>query len=257
MSSTGSRRAPELDFFRGVAMLFVILMHLTYDLRYVFGVDAFETLEARWFYPFFQSIFLCIFAGVSGICCVFSRNNVKRGLKLGFFAILLTVATYIATYKFNIDCLILYNVLHLLSTCILIYALIEFVERKLSLDAHRVNLFLALIAAYICVAGSSISNFHNAYSSWFFIPFGIRVKDMPGMADWLPFFPWAGVFFIGTIIGRNEYKDKKSLFEGVKWLNSKAVRCFAVPFEFLGKHSLIIYAVHQPIFLGVLYLVFR
>ena len=72
------------------------------------------------------------------------------------------------------------------------------------------------------------------------------------MADYMPLFPWLGVFLIGCVIGRLCYKDKKTLFAG----RGKVMTAVSRPVEFIGRHSLIIYLVHQPVVYIVLLLIF-
>ena len=48
------------------------------------------------------------------------------------------------------------------------------------------------------------------------------------------------------------YKDKKTLFVG----RGKAMTAIARPVEFIGRHSLIIYLVHQPVIYALLYVIF-
>jgi len=123
-------RAFELDVLRGIALVVMLYMHFAVDLRYMFDVDAFDFLEADWFWAFAHPVFLSIFVGVSGVCCTFSRNNLFRGLKLMAVAIAFTAGTWIATEYVGVDCLIIFNVLHLLSLAILLYAMIGFIEEK-------------------------------------------------------------------------------------------------------------------------------
>lgn len=248
-------RASELDFLRGLSIFLMILQHLAFDIRYMIGIDVFAFIESNWFDAFLQPIFLCIFAGVSGICCVFSRNNVFRGLKLLGISIALTIITYIATFKFGFSCLILFNILHLLAICIIIYAVIELVEKKYSVDSRRINILIGFIAACIGVMGKRMGCYDYLYESWWLLPIGILVKGMPSMADWLPFFPWASAFFIGTLLGRNEYKTRESLLKGT-WFDRNIVwKKISSVFEYIGRHSLVIYVVHQPIVLGLVYLI--
>ena len=68
-------RAFELDALRGVAIVMMVFMHLSWDIRYEFGLDAFSYLESNWFWTFVHPIILVLFVGLSGICCTFSKNK--------------------------------------------------------------------------------------------------------------------------------------------------------------------------------------
>ena len=88
--------------------------------------------------------------------------------------------------------------------------------------------------------------------SLLFLPVGFDMNNLPEMADYMPLFPWLGVFLIGCVIGRTCYKDKKTLFAG----RGKIMSAVSRPVEFIGRHSLIIYLVHQPLVYAILYVIF-
>ena len=90
-------RAWELDFLRGIALIMMLFMHMSWDVRYEFGADIFSYLEKDWFWSFVHPIIVVLFVSVSGICCTLSRNNVKRGLKLLGASLVLTLVTFLIT----------------------------------------------------------------------------------------------------------------------------------------------------------------
>jgi len=250
MSRKSDTRAYELDAMRGLAMIFVIWMHISWDLRYIFDLADCRYLDAPWFEGAMHPFFLVIFVGVSGVCCTFSRSNVRRGIKLISVALGLTAVTVVATYGFGADCLIIFNVLHLLSCGIFIYALVEFVEKKAKIDHKLTNVLLGLFGIYGIILGDTISYFNRTVNCPLLIPTGIIMDCTPGMADYMPLFPWIGVFMVGALVGRVCYKDKKTVFPP----KFKATRKITAPLEFIGRHSLVIYIVHQPVVLGICYL---
>ena len=65
--------------------------------------------------------------------------------------------------------------------------------------------------------------------------------------DYFPLFPWFGVALFGIAIGSILYKDGERRFSFPDLSRYKPV--FA--FSWLGKHSLAIYLIHQPIIVGV------
>lgn len=251
MSRKSDTRAYELDTLRGLAMIFVIWMHVSWDARYIFHIAECKYLDAPWFEGLMHPFFLVIFVGVSGVCCTFSRSNVKRGIKLISVALALTVITSIATYVFDADCLIIFNVLHLLSCGIFIYALVEFVERKAKIDHKLTNVLLGLLGCYGIIMGETIWYFNGTVNTPILIPTGIIMECTPSMADYMPLFPWIGVFMVGALVGRVCYKEKKTVIPP----KHDVTRKITAPFEFIGRHSLIIYIVHQPVVLGICYLI--
>jgi uncharacterized membrane protein len=76
------------------------------------------------------------------------------------------------------------------------------------------------------------------------LPFGIHSPSFSSF-DYFPLIPWFGVFLIGSALGKSVYASKRSL---LPW---------RLPGTFVntaGRHSLLIYLVHQPVIMGVLYL---
>lgn len=246
-------RAYELDLLRGVAMIMMLIMHLSWDIRYEFGINSCKYLISNWFNVFVHPIILVLFLGIAGICCTFSRNNIRRGCKLLIVALGFTIGTYIATNYMGIECLILFNVLHLLSLSVFIYGLINWLERRFSIEPNKVTFITGLIGIYIAIVGSGIHDYDLQADNMLLLPVGFYMRSMPEMADYLPIFPWMGIFFVGVAIGRICYKEKKSLFPG----RSEALRRIEAPIEFLGRHSLLIYITHQPLMYGILYVILK
>ena len=53
MSRKSDTRAYELDTLRGLAMIFVIWMHVSWDARYIFHIAECKYLDAPWFEAIF------------------------------------------------------------------------------------------------------------------------------------------------------------------------------------------------------------
>ena len=245
-------RAWELDFLRGIALIMMLFMHTSWDFRYEFGVDIFSYLEAEWFWSFVHPVIVVLFVGVSGICSTFSRSNVKRGLKILAATLVLNIGTLIIYKVTGIPCLIIFNVLSVLTCGIFLYALIAFIEKKTNANPNVANVIMGLIGLYIVIVGCNIHYMDNASDSLFFLPVGFDIAGTPPMADYMPLFPWLGVFLLGCVIGRTCYKDKKTLFAG----KGKVMSAVARPVEFIGRHSLIIYLAHQPVIYALLFMIF-
>ena len=247
-------RAFELDFLRGIAIVMMMFMHFSYDIRYEFGCDTFEYLNSGWFWTFVHPVIIVLFVGLSGICCTFSRNNFKRGLKLLLVAMAFTVVTSFITYKIGIDCLILFNVLHMLSVSTLVYALITLIENKTNITKDQMTLVILLFGVWVTMTNNYLDYYYDGVTdNMLLYPLGFHISGAPSVADYMPLIPWLGVFLICAAAGRVLYKEKKTLFAGA----GKKVRAVTRPLEFMGRHSLIIYLVHQPVIYGVLYVIFK
>jgi len=68
----------------------------------------------------------------------------------------------------------------------------------------------------------------------------------PVTEDYVPLFPWMGVLFLGIALGhllvRTDFRAIMSLAPLPRWL------------AFLGRHSLAIYLLHQPLLFALLWL---
>jgi uncharacterized membrane protein len=76
------------------------------------------------------------------------------------------------------------------------------------------------------------------------LPFGISSHTLSSY-DYFPFLPWLGIFLMGTALGKSVYASRRSLIRSP--LPESIVNV-------AGRHSLLIYVVHQPILLAILYL---
>ena len=81
-------------------------------------------------------------------------------------------------------------------------------------------------------------------TSWLF-PLGLTT-DTFFSSDYFPLLPQLGYFLLGIGIGRMAYREKKTRLPG-----SFSESTIARFFRFCGRHSLLIYLVHQPVLYGV------
>lgn len=242
------RRAFELDALRGLALVMMMLHHLAFDLRYIMGLDVFAFQETWWFANLLRPVFLNVFLIVSGICCSFSRSNTRRGLRLLGVALLFTAATTAAAGLTGQPIYIFFNVLHVLALGTLLYSALTLAERRQGRRLAWVDVVLTLLGAVVLWLASLLPHWADRGSYWL-LPFGLLPANVPGMADYLPLIPWLGFFLIGAVLGRQVYAAKTSAFPGAPaWLVSGSR-----PLVFVGTHSLLIYALHQPAILAILF----
>ncbi len=77
-------------------------------------------------------------------------------------------------------------------------------------------------------------------------PLGV-VPEGLFMPDYRPLLPWFGVVLIGLFFGNAAYLPWR-----VKTPAAKAPP-YAAPVAFLGRHTLLVYLVHQPIIIATLW----
>lgn len=215
----------EIDFLRGTALLLMIFYHLCFDLVEFYGYSIDYKGGLIYFIGKLASTLFIILAGISSS---FSKNNRKRSLKILFYALIITLATYV----FDSSTYIRFGILHLLGISVFLSPFFM----KLS------NYLLLGISFLIILIGTYFKTLSPA--SDLFLVLGLTSRSFSSL-DYFPLFPYFGIFLIGVFLGKVLYKEKKTLFR--------------VSFNFktiskLGQHSLLIYLIHQPFILVLLYL---
>ena len=70
------------------------------------------------------------------------------------------------------------------------------------------------------------------------------------MVDYYPVLPWFGLALVGIYVGHTLYANSVACFT----LPDKSQTPLIRELSFLGRHSLLIYIVHQPLLIGLLIL---
>jgi uncharacterized membrane protein len=234
-SATGKTgRFWEVDAARGVAILMMVVYHFTYDL-YAFGgydVDAVSGFWAR-FADATASLFLFL-VGVS-LAIVHARSGggfrkyLFRGLRILGYGLVLT-AVFLA---FGMG-IVAFGILHLIGVSIILAY--PFLNLKYA------NLLLGVL---IFGAGLYLQAGDPTGSAWL-LPLGV-VPEGWIMPDYRPLLPWFGVVLIGLFFGNVVYGDGRrpgSIPDPAPTLSR--------PLLPLGRNSLVIYLVHQPVMMVLL-----
>jgi uncharacterized membrane protein len=226
----------EIDFLRGLSIILMLFYHAGFDLAELCGIRTILGVRLN-IDGFILKTLVIVFAGLFVLLCGMSstltRNNIRRAWKLLGIALLVTCASYI----FNPAEAIHFGILHCLGTCILIYGW-TLEKAKPWLSAAAAAVVFGLSAAIPLLLKNT-----PIHTDWL-LPFGI-ISDTYGSLDYFPLLPWLGVFFTGAALGKWLYADRQSRIRKI------------IPESVInraGRHSLLIYVVHQPIFLAILYL---
>ena len=109
------RRVILFDELRGVMILSMLAYHICYDLAEVVRLPS-----MGWFYSdaagWWQLSICGTFILISGACCFYSKNNLKRGLRLFLLGMLFTLVTALIVP----DLLIVFGLLHFLGIAVLL-----------------------------------------------------------------------------------------------------------------------------------------
>jgi uncharacterized membrane protein len=231
----GAQRIWEIDFLRGLAIILMVGYHLLFDLGEFRGIKRFlgfstDLSSVAWSAA--QYFFAGLFVVLSGTSSTLSRSNLRRGLKLLAVSIAVTLATYI----FDPASAVYFGILQCLAFAMLIYS-VAFEKAGPIACAAWGALVLGLGAVLPVLKRALAVRF-----DWL-LPFGIHSPSFSSF-DYFPLIPWLGVFLAGAALGKSVYAAKRSLIPG------RLPRTFV---NFAGRYSLLIYIVHQPVIMGVLY----
>ncbi len=239
------RRIYLLDDLRGIAVIGMVIYHLVYSLAYIFhkapAVDMMYCLD-------FLTSFAGIFIFICGICTRFTKSNYKRGAKLFLLSLIISIVTL-----FVPDNAIYFGILHLLSLSILFFQLTRRILDKIP-PAIGIVIFTLLFivtapvsVGYLNLIVATIKLPMTFYSTPFLFPFGFPEGSFVS-ADYFPLLPNLFLFLAGSYAG---VYFKRGNYPAV--LNKPLLK----PVEFIGRHSLVIYVLHQPVILTVLFILFK
>lgn len=232
------QRIWELDVFRGICIIGVVFVHFVFDLTQLYGI-------IQWQYPGWFSLIKdwggILFVLLSGTCVTLGRKSVQRGLVVFGCGMVITAVTY-GMYRFGFQksILIYFGVLHCLGICMILW----WIFRRLP------TWLLAVLGVSMAVAGLYLDTI-APMSHLYLMPLGLVTPDF-STSDYFPLLPHLGFFLLGAVLGRTVYGKKQSLLPRVDPQN-RLIRCFS----FLGRQSLWIYLLHQPILSGICMLLMR
>lgn len=231
------KRIWELDVLRGVCILGMVVVHLIYDLQTFFSLPFLA--DSRLF-DLIKQWGGVLFLLISGICVTLGSHPVRRGL-IVFACGLICSAVTAGMYFLNMadkSIIIYFGVLHCLGVCMLLWPLFK------RLPVWALGLLgLGLTVLGLWISGNVVVDF-----PWL-IPLGLVPGDFAS-SDYFPLLSNLGFFLVGAFLGKTLYRKKETLLPRVNPANP--VLAF---FTLLGKWSLPVYLLHQPIITGLLYLI--
>ena len=225
-------RLPAIDALRGFALCLMIVYHFCFDLAWFKVIRADFDNDPFWLG--YRAVVLSAFLGLVGVSLVLARRAHpgmgpfwRRVALIVFCAALVSIASYV-TFP---QTFITFGVLHCIAVAsVLARPLVRFPAVTLVLGA-------AVIAAGLAVR---LPVFDTPWLNWIGM-----MTHKPATEDYVPLFPWLGVVLVGVTVGA--------------WLVARDRPAIAALgriapgwLAFLGRHSLLIYIVHQPLLVGIL-----
>lgn len=223
-----------LDMLRGICIILVVGYHILYNLSEIFGGN----------YAFFRSAgmdafrdgFVGVLMLLSGISCSLTRSNWKRGIRTLGGALLVTAVTAMAMPSQ----LITFGILHFFGCCMLLYAAAHRLLEKIPVTlGTAVSLLLYVLTRNIYRTVTGVP--HS------FLLFALGFRTGHTSADYYPMIPWVFLFLGGGFLGRLFAQGKvpavfqKDPVPALSWL---------------GRHTMIIYLLHQPVVYGAMVVIF-
>jgi uncharacterized membrane protein len=234
-------RLPAIDALRGVAIAAMVIYHFAWDLRF-FGftsADVAGDLGWRLFARAIAGSFLAL-VGVSLVLA--TRNGLRPGRFLRRLAVIIAAAAAvtIATWIIFPDSYVFFGILHAIA-----------LFSVLGLAFVRAPVPVIVATALFCfLVPRFVSGGLFDYPALLFV--GLA-SYAPRSNDFVPIFPWFGIVLAGILAARLAPPLRPERFGAGFAGGSTAL----TPLAWAGRHSLVIYLLHQPLLFGLVYLAAR
>jgi uncharacterized membrane protein len=237
MSPTARRRVVLVDVLRGFAIVCMVAYHLSWDLSYLRFWTLDISIEPGWIT--FQRAILGSFLLLVGVGLVLGHGEAIRWRafwrRLAIIAAA-ALAMSAGTYLLFSDAFAFFGILH----AIVLFSLLGLLFLRVPWAVT------AIVAAGVILAGIVVQSdlFNTRWLAW--IGFW---TEPPRTADLVAIFPWFGVTLLG--IAATRVLQRAGLVARLARLVPRDAASRALAFA--GRWSLLIYLLHQPLMLGVLY----
>ncbi|MGN0507939.1 MAG: heparan-alpha-glucosaminide N-acetyltransferase [Ruminococcus sp.] len=240
--SAPSVRYHLIDALRGFALVNMVFFHLMYDIFNIFSADTgwnSEPLTIIW-----ERFICCSFIILSGVSFNFSHHPFKRGIILNACGFLITIVTVL----FIPSQAVWFGILNFLGCAMMLaYPLKAYLENIKPVIGMICSLLLFVFLygvpeGYVGFFGIELLKLPEfLYGTKALAFIGFPSIDFQS-TDYFPIIPWIFLFLSGYFAWRV-----------IKNCNADRFFKRKIPFfDFIGRHTLIIYILHQPIIMGIL-----
>ncbi len=231
-------RYQYLDILRWLCILLMILFHLNYSLVNIFELDFLNFSESFWYVLWRVSAlwFMMISGGSFYLASQkYSAAQLqKKYLKYAWVLAVIAIGITLVTYVFAREQLILFGILHLFAVS---FFLLPFMVR------FRYWVFISLVVVLVIwLLFDTQTELRYLFPLWFYS------SDFRS-ADYYPLMPYFWYVLAWYVLA--QMLEKYNLMQ-VFALNRKLIFPEKI-LSWLGKRSLIIYIIHQPIIIAALW----
>lgn len=236
---TTSKRVGLFDAIRGFSVVSMVLFHLCYDLTQLYGV------KLGWFCSPLEDIWRAsiswTFVLIAGCMTVFTRDNLKRSAKY----LLVASVIYLVTSVAAVDVPISFGIIYCMGACTLTYGVFE----KAGCSPKGLPCAIACTAAFLLLLNVSrgtvgLAGFNLALPRQLYSTEWLSWLGFPGptfaSGDYYPLLPYLMLYLVGACLG-DQLKSKGC----PNWAQSANV----APLNYVGRHALLVYVIHQPLIL--------
>lgn len=238
-----TRRLPVLDWLRGLTLLSMVVYHTMWDLVYMFDVTI------PWYRTrvgfFWQQSICWTFILLSGFCFRLGKKPLQRGLVVLGASLLVSLVSIVVTPENAVRL----GVLTLIGSCMILLIPINRLLQKVEPWFGLILSFLLFgITRYAAWGNLGFFSarflelpaglYRNLLTAWL----GFPSADFQS-SDYFPMIPWLFLYLCGYFL--------HSIF--LQRDRMAVLRCASIPpLEWIGRHSLLLYLIHQPVIYGIL-----
>ncbi len=240
------KRYALLDVIRAIALLNMVLYHTIWDMVYIFGYDI------KWFSGeaayIWQQCICQTFIVLSGFCISLSKNKLRNGIKVFLCGAIISLCTIVFSYESRV----VFGVLTFIGTCMIFHSFLEKVWQKCSAELGAIiSLTLFVITkeithGYLSFFGYKLIKLPNILYQNYLTAFLGFPQTLFYSTDYFSIIPWGFLFLSGYFFYR--LIEKNDLLSKIPEVKIPAI-------EWIGRNTLVIYMLHQPIIYTMLYFI--
>ncbi len=240
---SSKQRSQLVDGLRAAAVLAMIVYHFAWDLGHFNIVDQKIVNTGIW--KLFAISIGCSFLFLSGISFWLASTD-GINIRKFFFRLMILIAAALlvtlGTFQADPNTFVFFGILHLLAACTL-----------LGLFIHRLPSFLLVAIGVFIIVGKTYlmsDYFQPKYLSWTGL-----FPGPTGSVDFYGFFPWSAAYIFGLGFAKMGFGIRGGIIweTGLLFARSNRKNIFRSAFFWIGRNSLLVYLIHQPILMGVIF----